>query len=252
MALYNTEAISLKLRPVREGSGVALLFTRERGQVSALCQGIRKMQSSLASAAQPGTYSLASLAQGSRWDILTQAEVKDYFPEIRAELRRLGAALYLLDVLSGATVPGQREDRLFDAALEALRALKTHPDPLAVVTAFELRLLEVHGTPLLLDRCALCGSEMAGGEWMVSIAGGGRVCPRCRGRARYVARLSSEAGQCLLAMRGEHITSPPEMGGRVSGEVRGFVSRFVAYHLGQDFKSLEFMNSVLLARRKGG
>jgi DNA repair protein RecO (recombination protein O) len=248
MPSYNTEAISLRLQPFGEAGGLALLFTRERGRITALCQGIRKMGSRLASAVQPGTYSVVSLAEGARRDILTQAEVKDGFPEVRAELPRLGAALYLLDLLAGASATGQREDRLFDLALEALSTLKKHPDPLAVVTAFELCLLEIHGTPVSLDHCAVCGSEALGDEWLVSVTGGGRVCSRCRANARPVAHLTAEAGKCLLAFRGRRVGSPPEMPARAAREVRGFLSRFIEYHLGQDFKSRDFMNSVLLSR----
>jgi DNA repair protein RecO (recombination protein O) len=251
MPSYNTEVISLKLQPVRETGGLAVFLTREKGRIVALCQGIRKMRSSLAAAAEPGTYSFASLAEGKKWDILTQVEVKDYFPEIRAELPRLSVALYLLDLLSGCTVAGQREDDLFDSALEALRALKAHPDPLAIVIAFELHLLEVHGTPLILDRCVHCGSELPGDEWMISIDGGGRVCRRCRERAKLVARVSAGAGDCLLAMREGSIGSPPKTDFGVEREIRGFLSRFVEYHLGQNFKSREFMNAVLLSGNKG-
>lgn len=247
MASYNSEVICLNLRPVGEADGVALLFTRERGQVRALCQGIRRMQSSLASAAQPGTYSLASLAEGARRDILTQAQVRDYFPEIRGELCRLSAALYLLDLLAVATIPGQREDDLFDAALAALGALKFDPRPLAVVSGFELQLLEIHGMPFALDHCALCGSEVSGEEWLVSVASGGRICPRCRSRATSVARLSAQAGECLLALQAGNISRARDTDTRATREIRGVLSRFVTYHLGQDFKSRQFMNSVLLS-----
>ena len=252
MPLYNTEAISLKLQPFQEASGFALLLTRERGQVTALCQGIRKPRSSLASAAQPGTYFLASLAEGARRDILTQAQVRDYFPEIRAELPRLSAALYILDLVAGAAAPGQRDDRLFDAALEALRALKSHPDPLAVVTVFELHLLDIHGTPLILDHCAVCGSPVPGEEWTVSVRGGGRICPRCRDHARSLVGMNAEVGAFLLAVQREEIASATALPRRNATQIRGFLSRFISHHLDQDFKSREFMHSVLLARSGGG
>ena len=250
MPLYNTEALSLRLQPFREANGLALLFTRERGQVTALCQGIRKMRSSLASAAQPGTYFLASLAQGSRWDILTQAEVRDYFPEIRADLPRLSAALYVLELIAGAVAPGQKDEALFDAALELLRSLKSHPEPLALVTAFELRLLDLHGIPLSLDKCAVCGSAISGDQWVMSTAAGGRICPRCKERTRSLSHLTPQSGQYLLAVSGADLSSVPPLPHASISEIRGLLSRFIAYHLGQDFKSRKFMNSVLLPRTR--
>src|ERR1700757_2081463 len=125
------KAVALVLRTTdwSETSRIATLWTREFGKVRALAKGGRRLKSNFESALDLLTVcSIVFLRKSSgSLDLLTEAQVVQRFPRLRADLGALYAAYYVAELLADWTEDYDPHPALFDEALATLRAVGTPP-----------------------------------------------------------------------------------------------------------------------------
>src|SRR5436309_6909874 len=110
-----------------ETSRIATLWTRELGKVRVLAKGGRRLKSNFESALDLLTLcSIVFLRKSSGGlDLLTEAQVAERFPRLRADLSALYAAYYVAELLADWTEDYDPHPSLFDEVLETLRTLGT-------------------------------------------------------------------------------------------------------------------------------
>jgi len=250
MSVYKTEALALRLLPFEETSGLATLLTRERGKVKAVAKGIRRPQSSLAAAVQPGSYSLVSIAPGRNLDVLTQARLLDSFAGLRTNLLRLAHAVHVLELLDLTTPLGQADAALFDLAVQVMRTLAETAEPAAVLAVLQVHLLHSHGVPMALDRCGACGAAIQPEARQFSISRGGRMCRKCA-RTTPDAFGLTPALLAELARLDAAVGKGPESWPKpVTHALRRVLDRFVAYHLSVEPRSARFLQTATAPTKK--
>src|SRR4051812_49882730 len=101
------KAVALVVRGVdfSETSRIVTLWTREFGKVRVLAKGGRRLKSNFESALDLLTLcSIVLLRKSSSGlDLLTEAQVGERFPRLRADLAALYAAYYVAELLSDWT-----------------------------------------------------------------------------------------------------------------------------------------------------
>src|SRR5436305_8512397 len=127
MAAEKTLALVLRTTDWSETSRIATLWTREVGKVRALAKGGRRLKSNFESALDLLTVcSIVFLRKSSgSLDLLTEAQVVQRFPRLRADLGALYAAYYVAELLADWTEDYDPHPPLFDEALATLRAVGT-------------------------------------------------------------------------------------------------------------------------------
>src|SRR5437868_15068591 len=123
MAAEKATALVLRTTDWSETSRIATLWTREFGKVRVLAKGGRRLKSNFESALDLLTLcSIVLLRKSSGGlDLLTEAQVKERFPRLRADLPALYAAYYIAELLSEWTQEYDPHPAIFDEALGALR-----------------------------------------------------------------------------------------------------------------------------------
>lgn len=244
MPTYTATGITLLARKFRGSQRVVTFFTREQGKVEAVAAGIGKPGSSLAGAVEPFTLSRLFLAQGRDLDRLTQAQVREAFPQIAASLEAYGYASWMAELTARATEPGQPLPDLFDFLLAALRAAAGGVNSALVAAGYALALLELLGLAPELEHCAGCGGELESPVGYQA-QGGGLVCRNCAAAGGGMP-VGAGARGLLHGLR----RVPPERLGVLKArpeevqEALGLLRRHVAYHLGFALKSEEFLRQM--------
>ena len=130
MAAEKAHALVLRTTDWSETSRIATLWTREFGKVHALAKGGRRLKSNFESALDLLTVcSIVFLRKSSgSLDLLTEAQVVQRFPRLRADLGALYAAYYVAELLADWTEDYDPHPPLFDAAVETLRGLGSPSD----------------------------------------------------------------------------------------------------------------------------
>ena len=243
MPSYPLRALVLRKTKLGETDLILTLLAADGRQVRAVAKGARKTRSRIGARAEPFTVLDLLLHTGRSLEIIAEAQTVTSHDAIRGDLDRTTAAAVVADVLDKISVEGQVEPQLFEmslvtldvmesAAVEALRAL---------VLAFLLKALAMHGYRPSLDGCASCGSEV-GASRAFSIEAGGVLCPGCATGDRATMPLTAEARAGMQALLGSRMADIPGLGlePRVQAEMTRVVRAYIGYHLPTRLRALDY------------
>jgi DNA repair protein RecO (recombination protein O) len=243
-------ALVLRTTDWSESSRIATLWTREFGKVRALAKGGRRLKSNFENALDLLTLCRIVFLRKSSGslDLLTEAQVVQRFPQLRADLGALYAAYYVAELLADWTQDYDPHPLLFDEALDTLRTLGGDEKPGASATGsrlarFEMVLLRELGYSPVLDHCAGCGGSIDEIELAFSAAANGVLCRRCRLGQRDSRPLSPPTWRTLqqLAAPGDAWRRP--WGVEVRAEVRQLLGQYVTHLLGRRPRLLSYLGS---------
>ena len=180
---YQAQAIVLGHFEYGEADRILKLFTLERGKLSAIAKGVRKISSRKAGHLEPFTQVQLFLAKGRDLDIITQAEAIEPRSGLRSDLTRMALASYVVEVLDRFTYEEGPNPGLYRLLSQTLNRLEAHEYMANAVRYYEFRLLELLGYRPELFTCIDCGEPVRPQDQFFSPLGGGIACPAC-GRMR--------------------------------------------------------------------
>ncbi|MCA9981663.1 MAG: DNA repair protein RecO, partial [Anaerolineales bacterium] len=93
-----TEAIVIKRRDHGEADRMLRLYTREFGKLDALAKGARKPQSRKTGHVELFMRTNFMIAEGRNFGIITQADLVEAYPDLRADLIRTTYAAYATEL----------------------------------------------------------------------------------------------------------------------------------------------------------
>lgn len=242
-------AVVLRAVDYGESDRVVLLFSRERGAVSAFARGARVSRRRFGGALEPFTLVSAELRErpGAELLGLESVAVDRGFGGIRADLARIACAGYAAELTRELVRDHEPHRELFDLLVAYLSALDAGPARPSALRAFELGALRAAGFMPRLDACARCGAGLSPGPVRFDAEPGGALCPECgplagpgavalsAGTLRALRSLQ-EGG--LAAAEAEPLAPPA---GR---EAREALTRFVEHLLGRRLKSRAFLDEM--------
>lgn len=249
MSAEKASALVLRTTDWSESSRIATLWTREFGKVRVLAKGGRRLKSNFENALDLLTLcDIVFLRKSSgSLDLLTEAQVIQRFPRLRADLAALYAAYYVAELLAEGTQDYDPHPLLFDEALATLHVLGGADMPPGEsgprVARFEMVFLRELGYSPVLDHCAGCGGSIVETELAFSPAANGVLCRNCRGGQRDARPLSPRTWRtlCDLAAPGEDWRRP--WGLEVRAEIRHLLGQYVTYLLGRRPRLLSYLGS---------
>ena len=138
--------IILKQTPVGEYDRHISILTKERGKLSAFARGARKATSRLAAATAPFAFGTFKLYEGKSSYTLAEADIQNYFEELRSDYIGACYGLYFAEVTDHYTRENNDEREMLKLLYQSLRALcaASLPDPL-VRGVFECKAIAVNG-----------------------------------------------------------------------------------------------------------
>jgi DNA repair protein RecO (recombination protein O) len=177
--VYTTEAIVLKRHNLGEADRIATLYTPGEGKLRAVAKGVRRPASRLAGHLELFSLTVLQLARGRELDVVTQAETRAAFRNVREDLTRTSRAYYALELVDRFTPDRLPNRAVFDLLAELLHVLdEPAPSPLALHW-FEVHVLAALGYRPQLAHCVACRAEIAPGPNYFSHPLGGVLCPAC-------------------------------------------------------------------------
>ncbi len=138
--------IILKQSPIGEYDRRISLLTKERGKLSAFAKGARRSGSRLAAATAPFVFGRFKLYEGRSSYTLAEADVQNYFEELREDYIGACYGMYFAEVADYYTRENNDEKEMLKLLYQSLKALcaPSLPDPL-VRCVYELRAIAVNG-----------------------------------------------------------------------------------------------------------
>lgn len=247
MATYSTEGIALLVHKYKGTGRVVSFYTRDRGRVDAVAQGIGKPGSKLAAAVELFTLSRLMLAEGRDLDRVAQADVVESHYSLRADMARLACASYIAELTVKSSEPTHPLMGLFEHLAEAYGALCTAEDPEVVLWWYMMRLFASHGVTPELSCCCRCGATL-GRQTCYLPAEAGLACSICTPPSNQMP-LSAEGCSVLQglarmpATRLDRLSMSPQA--RV--QVRHLLHTHADHQFGIQTRSRKFLHQMLAA-----
>jgi recombinational DNA repair protein (RecF pathway) len=127
--IRKVEAVVITHKDFGEADRLIRLFSLEHGKLSALAKGARKIRSRKAAHIEPFTYAVLVLARGQSFWIITQADTKDAYPNIRENLIKTVKAAYILELADQLTGDEQPEPGIFHLITDTMKRIDKLQDP---------------------------------------------------------------------------------------------------------------------------
>jgi DNA repair protein RecO (recombination protein O) len=241
---YPLRALVLRKTKLGEADLILHLLSEDGRIVRAVAKGMRKPSSRYAGRLEPGSVADLMLNTGRSLEIISDARSVDLHPALRDDYDRSTAASVALDVLDKMAVEGQTEERLFGLAQATLCALESAEGEAhirAVVTAFLVKAMAMHGYRPHLESCVSCACESSVASGF-SLEAGGVICPSCGVDSGPAPRLSPAARDLIRRLLGAKMAdvATTDLPARPLAEAFALVRAFVGYHLPTRLKALDF------------
>lgn len=207
MPLKVTQAIVIGGHNLGEADRIVVFFSRGVGKVRAVAAGARRIRSRFGGCLELFTSGRLLYFERPNRDLHRVSEFAILHPYagLRADLDRLAAGAYAVDLLRGAVEEGEPPGGLFDLLLGILSELEDGPPSAAALRAYEVRLLCLLGYLPELTRCVGCRrAAPQAASAAFSPRQGGLLCSTCRTAAPDPFPLGPEAlGFLRGALRAE-------------------------------------------------
>ena len=263
MRTYSASTIVLKRIDLGEKDRILTLFTREHGKLSAVAKGCRRPGSKLGGASEPFTYSRMFLSTGRDLDVLTQAEIKESFPNVKSAVLSVAHGVYLLELVNSFIDQRQPNPDIFDTLLSAMYVLESGTDPEVTARYFEIQLLSILGYEPHVEACLRCGRQIGRSalrqaqdapsaqrdpkeKVSFSPALGGIICAECGNPPSDAIPVPGAAASYVTALRRVEPHKVKEL--TIPKGARRDLARMLKWHiryrLEHDLKSVDFIDAI--------
>lgn len=141
MHSYKTEGFIIKRKNFGEADRILTVFTKNRGKISIIAKGVRKISSRRSPHTELLNLSVLTIHE-SRVPILTEAEALNHFSYLKNDLRKAGMAFYICELIDGLLPEHQENRAVFGLLYQILTDLeKEEENCKALINKFEQELL---------------------------------------------------------------------------------------------------------------
>jgi DNA repair protein RecO (recombination protein O) len=153
----------------------------------------------------------------------------------------------MVEITDGLIGEREKDPSVFQHLREGLGSLDEHGASPKLLTAFELKLLQLAGYQPSLNKCKHCGKEGGGirtNQWQFSLRDGGILCEPCARWANEVLPLSTKALDVLMDLQTKKsvLSSPLLLPSSAVREIRCIMQRFIQFHMDREIKSISILN----------
>lgn len=190
MPSYMVHAINVGGFLLGEADKVLILFSSERGIIRAVAKSARKPGTKMSGRSDTLCVNKLFLSSGKTFEIISQAESIEGFPEFRADLERMSYGLYYAELTNhfGQDL-SQDSEMYFQFLVKSLELqARSGHDPGWLCLEFEMGLLDILGYRPELTYCVVCREVL--GDYNLGTFNrelGGVVCQHCSLQERQMA-----------------------------------------------------------------
>src|SRR3989344_3047600 len=180
---YQTHAITLHRRDIRENDRLLSFYTQDHGKIQAMGSGAKKIKSRLSGHLEPFAVVELGVVRGAKINKVTSAQCIFRYSRLMENIDKMMCAGFCLRFLNKMVHVGVPDKKIFTLLVSALEAINTEEPEYDVKifnAVFTLKAMSLLGYAPELARCVVCKSEDMNEPIIFSFNKGGIVCARCR------------------------------------------------------------------------
>lgn len=137
---FKVEGVILKRRDFGEADRLLSVFTLQKGKITVLAKGVRRITSRRAGNVELLNRALMFLHQGKNFLILTEATSLDVYENIKQDLTLMTYAYHIIELIDKLMPENMPDPWVYNNLIYALTMLNSHPRQI-FIRAFEIKLL---------------------------------------------------------------------------------------------------------------
>ena len=141
MRSFKTEGIVIRRRNMSEADRVLTVFTKDFGKIQIKAKGVRKITSKRSSHIELLNHAILGLHKGHVMSILTEVQTIESFSNIKIDLKKVGIAYHICELIDGLCPENQENNEIFSLLHNILLKLSHEEDMSKAVYTFQLDLL---------------------------------------------------------------------------------------------------------------
>jgi DNA repair protein RecO (recombination protein O) len=247
MSIHKTEAIVLNKYDFRETSVIANFYTRDFGKLSGLLKGIKADPVKFASTLEPFSHNeiIFYRKRNSSLHLVSQCDNINNFSAIREAIPKVGASVMITEMLNMIMPAEDKNEDIFNLALESLDELQRTDNPDKIGTIFKIKTLALSGFKPHLDSCLCCDAKILG-ESRFSLKQGGLLCTKCCAKDLAARSIFRGTVASILHIEKNDFRSALTLGmnPEIKKELNMVLSSFLKFHLEKDLKSERVLSKM--------
>ncbi|MCX6781528.1 MAG: DNA repair protein RecO [Candidatus Magasanikbacteria bacterium] len=230
------QAIVLKRAGFRESDQIVTLLTLEKGKVTALARGVKKIASKNSAYLEPFFLIEAELIPGKNINHITKVVGLNSFKNIRSDLQKCILAQKAVSMVDKLIEENERDAPVFSLLLNWLETVNEKDYGRGYFFGFVAKLFKILGFSPVLDKCIACGKivpkEQKNSFYVFSPKDGGLKCAVCRQK-------NDEASAVKFSMPDREVwlmflsNIPDQWPGKISRAMESSIWSFAEYHIGK-------------------
>jgi len=152
-----------------------------------------------------------------------------------------------MELISAVMQPEDKNEEVFDLALNSLLELQSTPNPEKIATIFKIKTFSLSGFKPHFDSCVSCAQRISG-QSKFSLAQGGLLCQNCyhkdlKARAIFRGTIAS-----ILHIERNDFKTNLNLGlnPQIKKELEAILNAFLNFHLEKELKSQKVLNKLAL------
>jgi len=144
--LITVTGMVLEVHPVNDYDRRLVILTKERGKITAFCRGARRINNKMMAATNQFAFGNFKLFEGKSAYNLADAEITNYFEDLRDDLDGAFLGMYFLEVASYYTRENNDEMQMLKLLYQSVKAIvKKTLDNRLVRSVYEIKTLVING-----------------------------------------------------------------------------------------------------------
>lgn len=141
MRIHKSEGIVLKRKNIGEADRLLTVFTKDTGKITIKAIGVRRITSRRASHIEPLNHVSFSMHKGSGTAVLTEAVTLSANDTIKNDLKKVGLAYHICEIVDGLCAEGQENYAVFSLLQDILGHIGKGGNVVQHMYDFEIELL---------------------------------------------------------------------------------------------------------------
>lgn len=229
--------------PANEYDKRVVIFTKERGKITAFAKGAKRGRSQLSAGTRPFSFGTFTLYAGKTAYNLLSVKIDNYFEEITNDIECVYYGSYFLEMTDYFGTENVESGEMLLLLYQSLRALiKDSLDNRLVRRIFELKMFVLNGVYPNVFECMNCGKKEGLNGFSMKLHG--TLCSQCGSSDKIELSTSTIYAMQYIISAGIGKLFTFSVSEEVQKELSMVMNRFMALYVDKKFNSLELIEFV--------
>ena len=244
MEIFKVEGLILNTTDFGDANRVVTIYTKELGKLEVNAYGCRKARSPLSGVIQTFNKICAEIKKGSQVDVIRDADILEFYPNLTADIDRLSYAAIFFEIVNKMTLPKIVDIGIYNLLENFLPVINKKNPQIAALIAIA-KFMEFTGFQLNFKSCVRCG-KIIDDSASLSLLEGGAICESCS----HGAIKGYSYPESLRLTIEKFLSFDWQSEGQINFSLKQIYAtqkiffQYVQNILGQELKSIKFLRQI--------